>query len=155
MAQTEQLVRHQPAIQEVFDRQFPNLTNQVIADIERIAKFGEKWPSRVLVLAGAALSLIAVAIKIGLIREGATHLFWYGEFITMIIAGAGLIFFGALFSLYQAWSLRKIINAQQVIGTELLNKQIDIERDLLKNKHKWQGQLILLPSKKLKRLRRC
>lgn len=155
MTEREQLVRSGSAIHDVFDNQFPTLTNQIIRNMQRVSMVGDKWPPVLLVLAGAALAFTAVAIKVGFLGEKAMLILWPGEFIALVLAGAGLMLFGALFSLYQARSLRKIIKAQQVIGTELLNKQIDIEKDLLTGKHKQQGQLILLPAKKLKRLRRC
>ena len=145
--------RSEAAIREVFDNQFPSLTNQMIFNMRRISMVGDKWPPVLMVLLGGALTFIPVAITIGIFGDRAIEKLDYMEFIALVIAGAGLVFFGALFSLYQGWSLRRIIVAQQRVGTEILTKQIDIERDMLKDQRKRQGQLILLPAKKLRHLR--
>lgn len=148
--------RSEDAIREVFKNQFPALTSQILNNMQQISVVGDKWPPILLILLGAGLIVVSLAIKIGFFGVITMGILWPGEFMALIFSGAGLMFAGALFSLYQARSLRKIIKAQQLVGTEILNKQMDIEKDLLTGKHRQQqGQLILLPAKKLKRFRRC
>ena len=146
--------RNEQAIMGVLDNQFYTLTDQVINNMRRLSALADKWPPILLILFGALLLGVAIAIKVGLFGPVAMLTMWEGEFITLILAGAGLMVVGALFSLYQSWSLRRIAKAQQLVGTEILHKQIDIEKDLLVRNRAQQGQLILLPAKKLKRHRR-
>jgi hypothetical protein len=153
MVDREQPVTSETAVREVFENQFPTLTNQLLYNMRQVSLLGDKWPPILMVLLGAALAFIPVLITTGLLGGTATAELNYMEFITLVIAGAGLIFFGALFSLFQGWSLRRIVMAQQIVGTEILHKQIDIEKDMIRERQKQQGQLILLPAKRLRRLR--
>lgn len=169
--------RGEAAIMAVFDNQFYTLTNQVIHNMRRLSTLGERWPSVVLIVVGALMIAFSAAIKIGFFARpysaGADSTAAPGadaraisvqlgpdivdsmEFMTLVLSGAGLMLAGALFSLYQARSLRNIVKAQQLIGTEILHKQIDVEKDLLARQQTQQaGQLILLPGKKHKRYRR-
>ena len=151
----QQTERTEAAIMAVLDNQYYTLTNQVINNMRRLSALADKWPPILLILFGALLLGVSIAIKVGLFGPVAMLTIWEGEFITMILSGAGLMVIGALFSLYQSRSLRKIAKAQQLVGTEILNKQIDVEKDLLERHQKQQaGQLILLPAKRLKRYRR-
>jgi len=156
MSDTEQSVnRSETAILEVFDNQFPTLTNQLVQNLRQLSVLGERWPALFLLLGGAALLVASLAIKIGLFGLIAMGVLWPGEFMTLILAGAGLMLAGGLFSVYQSSSLRRIIKVQQALGTELLNKQIDIGKDLvMRNQDRQWGQLILLPTKKRRRFRR-
>ncbi len=173
----QQTEKTEAAIMAVFDNQFYKLTNQIIDNMRRLSTVGDKWPPILLVAFGALIIVVSVAIKIGVfgsptpaatsvpvsptpevggvtVRLG-SEIVDSMEFMTLVISGAGLMLAGALFSLYQARSLRKLIMAQQLVGTEILNKQIDIEKDVLVRNHaQQQGQLILLPGKKHKRFRR-
>jgi|SRR5687768_203784 len=173
----QQTERSEAAILAVFDNQFYTLNDQIINNMRRLSSLGDKWPPVLLIASGALIIAFSVAIKIGLFGHpnqqvtslpaatgveagGVTVNLGPGivdsmEFMTLILSGAGLMLAGALFSLYQARSLRKIIQAQHLVGTEILNRQIDIEKDLIvRDQSQQAGQLILLPGKKLKRYRR-
>ncbi len=155
MADREQSERGETAILGVFDNQFPTLTNQIVHNLHRLMTVREKGPTRLLIISGVILLLVSIAIRVGFFGMVAMLVLSPPEFITLISAGSGLIVAGGLLSVAQAWSLRRIITVQQALGTELLNKQIDIGKDLIKSNQEQQwGQLILLPTKKHKRLRR-
>jgi hypothetical protein len=156
MTDSNQLSNRETAILNVFDKQFPSLTNHINHNLERLSGVGDKWPAMLMILLGALLLAFALAVKLGFFFGLMLATLRSEEFITLVLAGSGLLFFGVLFGLYQAWSVRKIILVQQTVGTEILNKQVDFEKDLVIRREKQQmGQLILLPNKKgRKRFRR-
>ena len=159
MADKERKVTKETAILEVFNNQFPTLTKQVIDNLKQLSMVGEKWPTTLLMVLGMLLLGAALVIKLVVItsypvNEMEVRLSPF-EFSTLIISASGLLVVGALFSLYQARSWRKIVLAQQVVGTEILNKQIDIAKEMVVGRHSLQGrQLILLPARIRKRYRR-
>jgi hypothetical protein len=142
------------ALRAVFDNQYRVLTGQVLKNLYESSKVGVSWPTKLLVFLGAILLVVSLLMKIDYPFKIAS--LSDIEFTTLIFASSGLLFTGALFSLLHAWSWRSIIRAQQVVGMEILNKQIDVEKELLTGKNRYQagGQLILLPTKIHKRLRR-
>ena len=155
MITREQSERSEEAVRTVFKNQFPTLTNHLLTNLYEVSKISERWPTKLLLIMGALLLGASLAMKIN---------YPYGikladlsavEFTTLIFAASGLLLVGALFSLLQAWSWRRIIMKQQEVGVEILNKQVDIEKELLtgKDRHKG-GELILLPAKIRKHHRR-
>ncbi|HEX8500520.1 MAG TPA: hypothetical protein VF659_08020 [Pyrinomonadaceae bacterium] len=158
MPASDRIVNSETAILNVFNNQFPTLTDQIINNLYRLSRHGDRWPAVLLVVCGALLLAVSLVLKVGYFIGRMSSTLRSEEFITLIFAGSGLLLFGALFSIYQARSLRKIIQAQQLVGTEILNKQIEVEREVITHhqKHQQMGQLLLLPSKKArKRWRRC
>lgn len=160
MSDTDQIVRRESAILNVFDNQFPTLTDQVINNMFRLARLEQRWPALLLIISGVLLLAITLGLKVSFIVGATTQTLRWEEFITLTLAGAGLMAVGALFHLYQIRSLRKIIQAQQLVGTEIINKQIEVEREVITRDQQHQqqmGQLIILPGgkKMRKRWRRC
>jgi hypothetical protein len=156
----EQIMRSEEAVLHVFHNQFPALTGQIIKNLYLLSGLRERWQPILLVALGALLLLFTLLLRVGYFyRERPTpeEALRPEEFITLIVVGSGLMFSGALFGLYQARSLRKIILAQQVLGVQILNKQIDTEREVIERQQRQQqnAQLVLLPRKIRKRLRRC
>ena len=144
--------RNEAAILEVFDNQFPTLTSQVIDNLQRLSLVGERWPTTLLIFSGALLLFATLALKLMLIivytGDTRTQSLLAVEFTTLILAASGLMFVGTLFKVYQARSWRKIVLAQQVVGTEILNKQIDIAKGVVVRRHEFQREgMILLPAK--------
>jgi uncharacterized membrane protein YqjE len=160
MTDREHSARNEAAILDVFDNQFPTLTSQLIDNLQRLSMVGEKWPTTLLIILGAFLLFAALAIKLMLIvyypGDEKTLRLSAMEFTTLILAASGLMVIGALFSLYQARSWRKIVMAQQLVGTELLNKQIDIAKGMVVRQQQGHqgGEMILLPAKIRRRHRR-
>lgn len=161
MTDRDYSARNEAAILEVFDNQFPTLTSQVIDNLQRLSMVGKTWPMTLLIVAGALLLLASVVVKLMLIMyyRGTEVLVESKlspvEFTTLILSASALMVIGALFSLYQARSWRKLVLAQQVVGTEILNKQIDIAKDMVVNRQRVQGgDMILLPARIRKRHRR-
>ena len=153
MITREQSERSEEAMRMVFQNQFRELTRQVLENLYESSKIREKWATKLLLILGAILLVISLLMRIEYPFRVAS--LSDVEFTALIFAASGLMFTGALFSLLHTWSWRSIIRAQQVVGMEILNKQIDVDKELLTGKNRHQpGQLILLPTKIHKR-RRC
>lgn len=150
MITKEQSERSEEVMREVFRNQFPELTSQVLDNLHKSSKIREKLTTKLLLIMGSILLVASLVMKIDFPFKIAS--LSDVEFTALIFASSGLLIVGALLSLSQAWSWRSIIWAQQVVGLEILHKQIDTEKELLTGKHKYQaGQLILLPTKLHKR----
>lgn len=152
MVTKEQSERSEEALRTVFKNQYLTLTNQVLNNLNELSKIGEKWSTKLLLIVGALLLLASLPIKLLFRIEypGGFSLPYLTdmEFTTLILAATALLLVGALSSLFQAWGWRRIIQAQQAVGVEILNKQLDIEKDLLIGKNRHQpGELILFPAK--------
>ena len=148
MVTREQSERSEMAVRTIFENQFPVLTNQLVDNLYRLSKVGEKWPTTLLLILGAILLAASVLMKIDYPYGFKIASLSTLEFTTLIIAAAALLIFGALLSLFQAWSWRRIILLQQAVGIELLKKQVDIDKDVLTGKSSRQGgELMLLPIK--------
>jgi hypothetical protein len=155
MITKEQSERSEDAVRTGIKNQFLTLTNHLLTNLYEVSKIRERWPTKLLLIMGAILLGASLAMKIN---------YPYGiklaelspmEFTTLIFAASGLLLVGGLFSLLQAWSWRRIIQKQQAVAVELLNKQVDIEKELLTGKDRHQGgELILLPAKIRKHHRR-
>jgi hypothetical protein len=162
MSDREQIMRSEEAVLHVFHNQFPALTGQIIKNLYLLSGLRERWQPILLVALGALLLLFTLLLRVGYFYRDLNGAQRVGElqpleFITLIVVGSVLMFSGALFGLYQSRSLRKIILAQQVLGVQILNKQIDTEREVIERQQRQQqnAQLVLLPRKIRKRLRRC
>jgi hypothetical protein len=155
MVTREQSERSEMAVRTIFENQFPVLTNQLVDNLYRLSKVGEKWSTKLLLILGAILLAASVLMKLDYPYGFKIASLSPMEFTTLILAAAALLIFGALLSLFQAWSWRRIIQLQQAVGIEILKKQVDIEKDLLTGKSSRQGgELMLLPIKIRKRHRR-
>ena len=154
MVTREQSERSEEAMRMVFQNQFRVLTRQVLENLYESSKIREKWATKLLLILGAILLVISLLMRVEYPFRVAS--LSDIEFTALIFAASGLMFTGALFSLLHTWSWRSIIRAQQVVGMEILNKQSDVDKELLtgKNRHQAGGELILLPTKIRKR-RRC
>ena len=154
MITREQSERSEEAMRMVFQNQFRVLTRQVLENLYESSKIREKLATKLLLIMGVILLASSLLMRIEYPFKIASLSDM--EFTALIFASSGLLTLGALFSLLQAWSWRSIIRAQQVVGMEILNKQIDVDKELLtgKNRHQAGGELILLPTKIRKR-RRC
>jgi hypothetical protein len=136
---------------EGFNKQFLALTKQMISNLRERPAPGEHRATLLLIIAGGFLLFVSLAMKLEYVKAENLR---PEEFITLIVSSSVLMLVGALFSLYQARSWRKIIKLQQAAGIEILNKQIDAEKDLLAGRQRQWGQLTILPVKIHKRLRR-
>jgi ABC-type multidrug transport system fused ATPase/permease subunit len=156
MASREQLERSEAAILQIFNNQFPVVTKQVIENLHEISKASQMWPSVLLVILGAVLLSSSMLMRAQYFLGDRVPKLEPREFIALVIAAAGLMLAGSLFSLIQARGWRKIAEMQQAVGMEILHKQIDIERDVLMGKQRQQpgGALILFPTKIRRRFRR-
>jgi hypothetical protein len=159
MITREQSERSEEAMRAVFENQFRVLTSQVLENLRKSLNLGENWPTKLLLFAGTILLIASLAMQL-LMRidyPGGLRLPLLSpiEFTTLILAATALLLVGALLSLFHAWGWRSIIRAQQVVGMEILNKQIDVDKELLTGKNRHQaGELILLPAKIHRRHRR-
>jgi len=146
MITKEESERSADTMRGVFQNQYRVLTGQVLDNLHKSSKVGEKGSTKLLLIMGSILLVGSLVMKINFPFKIAslTEI----EFTALIFASSGLLVVGALFSLLQVWSWRSIIRAQQVVGMEILHKQVDTEKELLTGKHRYQaGQLILLPTK--------
>lgn len=109
----------------IFDNQFPSLTNQMVSIVRQLSAVNDKWPSILLLVLGASLLVIAVLMKIEIRGARIANLSAL-EFITMLVVSASLLLAGALFRMLQSRNLREILKAQQKLGAEILNKQVDM-----------------------------
>jgi hypothetical protein len=147
MITKEQSEKSDEVMREVFQNQFQELTGQVLTNLSESSKFREKLATKLLLIMGSILLVGSLLMKIDYPFKIAS--LSEIEFTALIFSSSGLLFVGALFSLLQAWSWRSIIRAQQVVGMEILHKQIDTEKELRTGKNRYQagGELILLPTK--------
>ncbi|HEX8137701.1 MAG TPA: hypothetical protein VF544_08935 [Pyrinomonadaceae bacterium] len=120
---------------EIFTVQFPALANQMVNIVRQFSGIDARWPAWVLIGMGGLLPLVALAMKFFEPRLG---ILWIGEFIALITAGMALMIAGGIFNMYQARNWRAIIQEQQTVGVEILNKQIDIANQLILKKHRTQ-----------------
>jgi membrane protein implicated in regulation of membrane protease activity len=121
---------------------------------DKLSKVGEKWSTKLLLILGAILLVASLLMKIDYPYGFKIASLSSVEFTTLIIASAGLLFVGALFSLLQAWSWRRILRGQQELGIEILKKQVDIDKEVLTSKDRRRGgELIVLPTRIVKRHR--
>ena len=153
MITKEQSEKSEEVMRAFFQNQFRELTSQVLDNLHRSSKIREKLATKLLLIMGAILLAASLVMKID--RPFKIASLSDIEFTALIFAASGLLTVGALLSLLQAWSWRSTILAQQVVGMEILHKQIDTEKERLTGKDRYQaGQLILLPTKIHKHPRR-
>jgi hypothetical protein len=128
---------------EIFTVQFPALANQMVSIVRQFSGISTQWPTWVLIGAGGLLFIVALAMRVRLIYLSPA------EFIALITAALLLMITGALFSMYQSRNWRRLIQEQQTVGVDILNKQIDLANELILKKHRSQDreELIIFQTK--------
>jgi hypothetical protein len=146
MTEREQLVQREELPLDVIKDQYRTLNSQVVDIVERLSSVDAKWPSPILMLAGAVLLAVSVSMRIpgGWLDANLTT--W--EFITMIAASGVLIISGLMYSVNRSRNWRYVIMEQQALGMQILHKEIEIAQQAINRKHRKQwGEIIIFHTK--------
>lgn len=150
-SEKEQLEKDQVAALAVLSNQVPALGNQMVGIVHQLSAVGGKWPAYLLVIAGVLLLLISLAMRIWFRDAAGAPYLRPAEFIALIAASVILMTTGPLFALYQSRNWRGVIEEQQAMGMEILNKQLDISNDLIMRKHKSQPRGVVIFQTKIRK----
>jgi hypothetical protein len=147
MNEREQLVQREELPLDVIKDQYRTLNSQVVDIVERLSSVDAKWPTPLLIFAGAGLLVVSLAMRIpGGVFDDVNLTTW--EFITLVAASGILVISGLLYSVNRSRNWRYVIMEQQALGMQILHKEIEIAQQAINRKHRRQwGEIIIFHTK--------